>query len=188
MSLNRSKGRLRFNSTDDGQNDRSDEKVIEAAAVRLLARREHSAGEIKRKLQSRGYASGAIDTVLVRLTDQGMLSDLRFVTSFISQHAQRGHGPARIRAELRQQGVAPDVIEEQIRSADIDWDVVAAQVRERKFRTVPRSLSERAKQSRFLQYRGFNTEQIRAAMGRLSRTGESEPDAADIDLSSDSSS
>jgi regulatory protein len=105
-----------------------------------------------------------------------MLSDDRFVTAFISQHSQRGHGPGRIRAELRQRGVEPEVIDGHLRSAEVDWDAIATQVRERKFRASPASRAERAKQSRFLQYRGFTTEQIRAAMGKPSASGESSPD------------
>ena len=41
---------------------------------------------------------------------------------------------------------------------------LAGEVRRRKFgAAAPRSLGERAKQARFLQYRGFDAEQIRAA-------------------------
>lgn len=186
MSFIRSKGRLSFKTADEADLIKlSDEKLIEIAAVRLLARREHGAGELKRKLQLRGYVGTAIDAVIVRLTERGMLSDLRFVTSFINQHAQRGHGPSRIRGELRQQGVASDVIEEQLRLSEVDWDSVAADVRIRKFKVAPRSGAERAKQSRFLQYRGFSSEQIRAAMGKLSGAGRADTDADEIDLDAD---
>ncbi len=186
MSFNRSKGRLSFAAADESEQAKlADEKVIEAAAVRLLARREYAAAEIKRKLQSRGYATMAIDAVVSRLTERGLLSDLRFVASFITQHAQRGHGPTRIRAELRQQGVASELIEQHLRAAEVDWEVIAATVRRRKFKAIPRSGAERAKQSRFLQYRGFSSEQIRAAMGKLSGAGEVDRDDAGIDLDLD---
>ena len=48
-------------------------------------------------------------------------------------------------------------------------DVVEArEVRRRKFgASAPRNLGERAKQARFLQYRGFSTDQIRAAMASM---------------------
>jgi len=179
MPLNRSKDRLRFDSGPP-QEDRGNEQAIEVVAVRLLAGRELSAGDIRRKLQSRRYESAPIDAVIGRLTERGMLSDDRFVTAFISQHSQRGHGPGRIRAELRQRGVAPEVIDEHLRTAEVDWDAIATQVRERKFRGSPGSRAERAKQSRFLQYRGFSSEQIRAAMGKSSASAEPDADA-DID-------
>ncbi len=182
MPFHRSKGRLSFAVADEAEQARlADETVIETAAVRLLARREHGAAELKRKLQSRGYVPMAVDAVVLRLTERGMLSDLRFVASFITQHAQRGHGPSRIRGELRQQGVPAEAIEEQLRLTEVDWDSIAAAVRSRKFKTIPRSGAERAKQSRFLQYRGFSSEQIRAAMGKLSGAGLADTDA-ELDL------
>lgn len=172
MALNRSKGRLRFDSA-EVQENRGDEKTIELAAVRMLAGRELSAGDVRRKLQTRHFESGPIDAVIGRLTERGMLSDDRFVAAFIRQHSQKGHGPGRIRGELRQRGVASEVIEGHLRTTEVDWDAIATQVRERKFRASPDSRAERAKQSRFLQYRGFTTEQIRAAMAK---PDQAEPD------------
>jgi len=168
VPFQRTPGRLRFDAKAEPRPDRADERVIELAAIRLLTGRELSAGDIRRKLATRGFDSAALDAVIGRLAERGLLSDLRFVTSFIRQHSQRGHGPGRIRAELRQRGVASEVIDEQLGAAEVDWDSLAAQVRARKFRSQPSSPAERAKQARFLQYRGFTTEQIRAAMGKLS--------------------
>jgi len=83
----------------------------------------------------------------------------------------------RIRAALRQQGIADSQVEEALRSADIDWVQLARQVRRRRFgAATPRSLGERAKQARFLQYRGFDAEQLRAAFRDESGEGEDAPD------------
>ena len=47
----------------------------------------------------------------------------------------------------------------------VDWAEQARTVRQRRFGDqVPKNYKERARQSRFLQYRGFTSEQIRAAM------------------------
>jgi regulatory protein len=177
MPLNRSKSRLRFEGEGDEQPGRGDERAIEMAAMRMLAGRELSAGDIRRKLKEKRFESAPVELVIERLQAKGMLSDDRFVGAFIRQHSLRGHGPGRIRVELRQRGVAPETIDSQLRSAEVDWDAIATQVRERKFRAVPRSGAERAKQSRFLQYRGFSTEQIRAAMAAPSASGGSDADA-----------
>jgi regulatory protein len=70
-----------------------------------------------------------------------------------------------LRAELRQLQIPLPQIEAHLVAADVEWDVLARSVRMRKFGGQPAaSLSERAKQVRFLQYRGFTAEQIRAAM------------------------
>jgi len=139
--------------------------MAEATAVRLLARREHSVEELRRKLQSRSYPESVVDFVVTRLTTKRLVSDDRFTSSFVHHHAQRGQGPIRIRAELRQQGIANEAIESALEIADIDWIAQVQAVRRRKFGgALPRSLPERAKQARFLQYRGFSADQIRAAL------------------------
>ena len=70
-----------------------------------------------------------------------------------------------IRAELRQQGIPDERIEQELQASGTDWRQLAGEVRRRKFGPgLPKSLSERAKQARFLQYRGFDADQIRAAL------------------------
>lgn len=155
----------------------ADEKTVEAAAVRLLAGREHSVEELRRKLTHKGYPPDKIEPVLQKLAGKRLVSDERFTASFVHHHAKRGQGPVRIRAALRQQGIADGEAEEALRGAGIDWAQLARQVRRRKFGAgTPRSLGERAKQARFLQYRGFDAEQLRAAFRDESGEGEDAPD------------
>jgi regulatory protein len=140
-------------------------KDIEVAAVRLLSRREHSTEELKRKLAAKGYPEASVATVLDKLSHKKWVSDERFAANYVHHHARRGQGPVRIRAELRQQGVADSEIQTQIAGGEQDWNGIAAEVRRRKFGAeLPRTAAERAKQARFLQYRGFNSDQIRAAL------------------------
>jgi regulatory protein len=144
---------------------RKRDKEIEVAAVRLLSRREHSIEELRRKLAAKGYAEDGIATVLEKLAAKKQVSDERFVSSYVHHHARRGQGPVRIRAELRQQGVTDSQIEQEVSDGETDWARLAGEVRRRKFGAdLPRTPSERAKQARFLQYRGFNSDQIRAAL------------------------
>ena len=155
----------------------ADAKAVEAAAVRLLARREHSIEELRRKLLNKGYPPDTIEPVIQKLAGKRLVSDERFTSSFVHHHAQRGQGPVRIRAELRQQGIPDSQVEEALRSAAIDWVQQAREVRRRKFgATAPRSLGERAKQARFLQYRGFDAEQLRAAFREESGEADGAPD------------
>jgi regulatory protein len=158
--------------------DAHDVKVaVEAAALRLLAGREHSTEELRRKLVHKGYPPQIIEPVIQKLAGKRLVSDERFTANFIHHHAKRGQGPVRIRAALRQQGVDEARVEEALRTADIDWVQQAREVRRRKFgAAAPRSLGERAKQARFLQYRGFDAEQLRAAFRDESGEGEDAPD------------
>ena len=155
----------------------ADAKTVEAAAVRLLARREHSTEELRRKLLTKGYPSDAVEPVIQKLAGKRLVSDERFTSTFVHHHARRGQGPVRIRAELRQQGIADSQVEAALRGAEVDWVQLAREVRRRKFGAAPpRSLGERAKQARFLQYRGFDAEQLRAAFREESSEADGAPD------------
>ncbi len=135
-------------------------------AIGLLARREHAQAEIKRKLRDRGYDKDLTLGVVDDLTRQRLLSDTRFAEAFIRSRAERGQGPVRLKAELRQLQIPAEQIERQLLAAEVNWADLACAVRLRKFGSRPANrLSERAKQVRFLQYRGFTAAQIRAAMG-----------------------
>jgi regulatory protein len=150
---------------DEEIDPRKQEKEIEAAAVRLLSRREHSIEELRRKLTAKGHPEPGVATVLEKLATKKLVSDERFVSSYVHHHARRGQGPVRIRAELRQQGITDSQIEQEVSTGETDWARLAGEVRRRKFGSeLPNTPSERAKQARFLQYRGFNSDQIRAAL------------------------
>lgn len=140
-------------------------------AIGLLARREHAQSEIRRKLKDRGYDDELTTEVVDELTRQRLLSDDRFAESFIRARANRGQGPIRLRAELRQLQIPADMIDKHLAAAQVDWLELAMTVRERRFGgQAPVGVAERAKQVRFLQYRGFTTDQIRASLRQISIT------------------
>ena len=145
--------------------------------MRLLVRREHSIEELRRKLAAKGYPPDTIEPVMQKLAGKRLVSDERFTSSFVHHHAKRGQGPVRIRAALRQQGIPDSQIEQALQSAEVDWVQLAREVRRRKFGAArPRGLGESAKQARFLQYRGFDAEQLRAALRDESGDGNGAPD------------
>jgi regulatory protein len=142
---------------------------VRAAAVALLARREHSAHELVAKLDQRGYDPEVAKRVLDDLERRGLLSDTRYVSALIAQRAARGHGPLRIRNELRASGVDAALVEAEIERSERDWSALATEVRRKRFgEELPGDWPERARQSRFLQYRGFTGDQIRSALGGAS--------------------
>ncbi len=106
-----------------------------------------------------------MQSVIGRLTAEGLQSDGRFAESYSHSRMQRGRGPVRIRMELEQRGVSEALIETTIAALDVNWRELARDVRSRKFGNgAPASYKENARQSRFLQHRGFSHDQIRAAM------------------------
>jgi len=131
------------------------------SALDLLARREHSERELSRKLSARNYEPGLIESTLTGLVDEGLLDNARFAESFVHSRYQRGQGPQKIRAELRERGIEDDLITACLENSDLDWPGLALQVREKRFGAEPpASYKERTRQMRFLQQRGFSSEQI----------------------------
>ena len=139
---------------------------VEAAAVRLLARREHSRVELARKLRARGAPPELVEEALAALVARRLQSDERFAESLVTSRIGRGQGPVRIRRDLESQGVSAAEVEAAFEAAAADWFALAADVRRKRFGgVVPTEWKERARQARFLEYRGFSGEQIRHALG-----------------------
>ncbi|KFE45026.1 recombination regulator RecX [Pseudomonas syringae] len=138
--------------------------AIRRTAMDLLARREHGRVELTRKLRQRGAPPELIDPALDRLTEEGLLSESRYLESFVSYRARSGYGPLRIREELSQRGLQRGDIEQALRECGFDWQEMLQETWQRKFAGhLPIDARERAKQGRFLSYRGYPLDLI----GRL---------------------
>ena len=127
------------------------EAALKERALRLLATREHSRFELRRKLMRgtpsrsrllRGRASNKradssasdsagsssssridawVDAVINDLVRHGLLSDERFAESFVRRGIDRGHGPLKIRAGLRSRAVPDDIIDDALTFSDDFW-------------------------------------------------------------------
>lgn len=133
-------------------------------AVKLLARREHSARELTRKLTDRGVDASAAADAVAGLADAGLQSDSRYAEQLIRTRVGQGYGPRRIAAELAQAGLQRELIEQALADAGYDWRVLAARQLDRKFGAPADSTAERLRQQRFLYGRGFDGAQIDAVL------------------------
>lgn len=126
-----------------------------------LARREYGVLEITRKLIDRGFDADAVDAAVTGLVADNLICDTRFTEAFIHSRMQRGSGPQKILAELRQRGIAEALVAVSMEAVADCWRVRVREVREKKFGTaLPPDFRERNRQMRFLQQRGFTQEQI----------------------------
>lgn len=158
---------------------------LKARALRLLAQREHSRSELRRKLwphalaamdtpppvpasvatsvsgadaDVRAAAAGAVDRLLDALEAAGQLSDSRFVESRIHARAPR-FGNRRIETELARLGVTIDAAASQtLRASELER---ARELWRRRFGQPATDARDRARQMRFLAGRGFPAEVIR---------------------------
>lgn len=143
----------------------SERAELEQAAIRLLAIREHSRVELRRKLRSRCEAPTLLEQVLDGLEQQDYLSDARFVEQYVSSRKLKGFGPVRIRQELQERGVASTLADPSTDPGDSEWLILMRQCCRRKFGdSLPADFRERARRARFLEYRGFPSELIRSLL------------------------
>ena len=86
------------------------------------------------------------------------VNDERYGQNFVAYRARRGHGPARIRNHLQKSGLTRAAIDDAVKGEEApDFLALARATRARKFGPdIPKDRKERAKQARFLQYRGFS--------------------------------
>lgn len=137
---------------------------LRSRALAMLARREHSQFELRQKLAELGAESSVIDTILHEFSTENWQNDRRFTEVFIRYSARKGQGALNIRQELKQRGITDkEMVEELL--AEHDWFDLAEQTRSKKFgEELPTERKEQARQLRFLQYRGFSSEQCWAAL------------------------
>ncbi len=138
---------------------------ITARAVNLLSRREHSQAELRTKLRKAAFEIDDINETIDKLAAADVQSDARFAENYLRYRSQRGYGSQKIKLELKERGVDSEIINTAFEQADIDWFDLAITVRYKRFgELVPDAPKDRAKQQRFLQYRGFTHEQINESL------------------------
>ncbi|SBK86889.1 Regulatory protein RecX [Klebsiella pneumoniae] len=140
-------------------------------AIRILAMRDHSEQELRRKLvapvmskngpEALDVTPDELEQVVAWCIENRYLDDNRFVGQFIASRSRKGYGPARIRQELSQKGIARQAVEQAMRECDIDWVSLAREQAQRKYgEPLPAAFTEKVKVQRFLLYRGYLMEDI----------------------------
>jgi regulatory protein len=134
-------------------------------ALKMLARREHSRSELQDKLLKKGCPEAIATETVKRLEQERFVSDDRFMESLIQARRSRGYGPLRIQKELQEKGVTAEAIERWLDVSGREWLEDIRRVQRKKFGArLPKSYPERARQARFLQYRGFTYDQIQKVL------------------------
>src|SRR6478735_12505019 len=101
-------------------------------ALGLLARREHSARELKAKLSQRGFDADENVAALERLQSRDFQNDARFGEMLVRSRIEGGYGPRWIVAELRTHGIGDEQAGTLIAAAEPDWpELIRRQLRRR---------------------------------------------------------
>lgn len=140
-------------------------KIITDAITRMLARREHARTEIIRKLSEKGLESAAFLSILQEFTDADIQSDARYAEMRVRSCIAKGQGARRIRQELVTMKVDESAIQLAFEENSPDWFELALLAKTKRFGAhVASEAKDKAKQIRFLQYRGFGHEEIQYAL------------------------
>lgn len=155
-------------------------------AFYYLSRREYGKAELKQKLLDKEQDPDKIDALLDEFEEKGYQSDYRTTLMLIRENIRKGRGRSRIKQAFYQKKIAmPDNIDELIDMANaeseefsefvedsddnlvegVDWLKLAVTARTKKYgNTLPREPKDKARQLRFLQYRGFKSDICFAAL------------------------
>ncbi|MDN3453957.1 MULTISPECIES: regulatory protein RecX [unclassified Psychrobacter] len=155
-------------------------------AFYYLSRREYGKSELKQKLIDKEQNPEKVDALLDEFEEKGYQSDYRTTLMLIRENIRKGRGRGRIKQEFYRKKIAmPGNIDELIDMANaeseefsefvddnddnlvdgVDWLKLAVTARTKKYGDdIPVEQKDKAKQLRFLQYRGFNTDICFAAL------------------------
>ena len=140
-------------------------KSILHTSIDLLSRREHSIQEMQMKLKQREHQSDEIDEVIDYLIANDYLSEQRFAESMYRMRANKGFGKRYIENELMQKGIHSSLVREAAETLEIDWYEQVQAVYDKKYgQSEIKDQKDKAKRIRFLQYRGFSTDEIFAVL------------------------
>ena len=163
----------RFKKTKAAPDKAGDPQAVRTAAVALLAGRDFASQELREQLEAKGYDAAVAAEAVAELVEGKILDDTRFAEHFVAYHANRGQGSLRIKADLKAVGLSEELIDAALARGP-QWPALAREVRIRRFGlAAPTTWAEKGRQARFLQYRGFSSDDIRAAI-----SGDFDPDEA----------
>lgn len=146
-----------------------DEERLKAKSVALdyiayKARTEH---EVRQKLRKKGFPEHVADEAVARVRELGYLDDADYARAYArGRMSGRGHGPHRIRADLRRRGVARStidaVLEELVEPDDLRETALRhGRKRWRRLQREDDPYKRRQKLAGYLQRRGFDFDLIR---------------------------
>ncbi len=143
-------------------------KAIRIKIMDFLSRREHSSKEIYQKMSRKVESKEMLLESIEALERDGLLSDERFAESYFQSRERRGFGPLRIKSELIQRGVKESLFYSL--EKEIDWSANAFDALKKKLNgKVPQETKEILKLKNFLNYRGFEFQDIDKAFSMLNK-------------------
>ena len=138
---------------------------LRSYAFAVLTRREYSKAELIEKLALYAMDRDEVLKLVDELATQNYQSDQRVAEIMLSSQKRKGKGPNRIKLALKSKKIDSSLIQEELK--ETDWNEQAYQLKVKKFGLpVEKEAKLKAKQIRFLMYRGFEMDAIIKAITR----------------------
>jgi regulatory protein len=140
------------------------------AALHFLSYRPRSESEVKSRLIRRGFTESEINAVLLKLKEQGLLSDTDFA-EFWKENRQAFSPRSQFltRLELKRKGVANEVIDEVVSSLDDSTNAYRAGMERARRITIADRNVFRKRLGDYLRRRGFSYGVINETVERIWR-------------------
>ncbi|AZN68877.1 regulatory protein RecX [Acinetobacter haemolyticus] len=140
---------------------------LRSYAFALLTRRDYSQAELTEKLNQYAIDPNEVAILVTELAEKNYQSDQRVAALTLSSQIRKGKGLQRIKQALKAKQLDAELIAEELE--EVDWLDQAYQLKVKKFgKDVTKDPKLKAKQIRFLQYRGFDMGVILKAIARTS--------------------
>ncbi|MCH7389447.1 regulatory protein RecX [Acinetobacter dispersus] len=140
---------------------------LRSYAFALLTRRDYSKAELITKLNLYAINPDEVANLVEELAQQNYQSDQRVAELTLASQIRKGKGLQRIKQALKAKQLDAELITEELQ--EVDWLDQAYQLKVKKFgEEVATDPKIKAKQVRFLQYRGFDMGVIMKAIARTS--------------------
>ncbi|MGM1003662.1 regulatory protein RecX [Acinetobacter haemolyticus] len=140
---------------------------LRSYAFALLTRRDYSQAELTEKLNQYAIDPNEVAILVTELAEKNYQSDQRVAALTLSSQIRKGKGLQRIKQALKAKQLDAELIAEELE--EVDWLDQAYQLKVKKFgEDVTKDPKLKAKQIRFLQYRGFDMGVILKAIARTS--------------------
>tara|TARA_Y200000002_G_C22418553_1_gene552895 strand:- start:109 stop:558 length:450 start_codon:yes stop_codon:yes gene_type:complete len=135
-------------------------KDIRLKIMNALSRREHSEKEIYLKFINLVDSKNNLLEEIVKLKEEGLISNQRYAEAYIRSRFHSGFGPVRIKYELGKKGVIETMIIKAFQETDLDWDDKLKSEFKKKYESNEVKNLNINKISKFFLYRGFDLEKI----------------------------
>ena len=140
---------------------------LRSYAYALLCKREYSKAELRTKLNQYAEDNNEVEQLIEELSQYQYQSDQRVAEQTLASQIRKGKGLQRIKQALKAKQLDEELITEELK--EVDWLEQAYQLKVKKFGIeVSKDQKIKAKQIRFLQYRGFDMSVIMKAIARTS--------------------